>query len=369
MISDQIDPRLINIFKDLISIEGLSGSERHVFNYIKLFLNNLNLAVEDDYLKIHPKGNSGNLKCKIGNGGNTAFLAHMDTARSTKNVISVVSNDRIQSKDDTVLGVDNRAGIAILLYTIEKIIKNYKRVPDFTVAFTICEETTLFGSDNINLDNIDMAYVFDSALRPGNFISQSYGAKSFKIIVHGKASHSGIAPEKGISAIQIAAKAIDNLNLGKIDDFTTINIGKIDGGESVNVVPAQTIVLGEIRSLIQDNVQTVLKDVKQKFTNAAESFSGKIEMSSFWDFKPYKTNLKSKVYKRLCDAIKKVGLEPNPAISAGGSDANSLNKRGIPTINIGIGAQNPHSNDEFILLEDFQKSAEIALQLIKYNKA
>ena len=61
-------------------------------------------------------------------------------------------------------------------------------------------------------------------------------------------------------------------------------------------------------------------------------------------------------------------MKPNPAISAGGSDANSLNKRKIPTINIGIGAQNPHSEDEFILLEDLHNSTEIALHLIKHGE-
>jgi tripeptide aminopeptidase len=284
-------------------------------------------------------------------------------------VIPVISNGKIQSDGKTVLGVDNRAGIAVILYTIEKIIKNHKKIPNLTIAFTVCEETSLLGSNNINLDNIEMAYVFDSALQPGNFISQSYGAKSFKIIVHGKASHSGIAPEKGINAIQIAAKAINNLRLGKIAEFTTLNIGKINGGESVNVVPAQTIIHGEIRSLFDDRVQTVLEDIEEKFIEAAKNYNGRIEMTSSWDFKPYKISTESKIYGRIYNVIKKIGLEPNPAISAGGSDANSLNKRGIPTINLGIGAQNPHSNDEFILLEDLHKSTEIALQLIKYNKA
>jgi len=360
-----IDNRLLQIFQELILIEGLSGHEKNVADYIKKFLHNLDLECTEDNSSIFSKGNSGNILCKIGTGGSTALLAHMDTARSTKEVKPIITNDRIHSDGSTVLGVDNRAGIAIILYAVEKFLKNYTYKPDLTLAFTICEETSMFGSNHIELENIKMAYVFDSALRPGKFISQSYGSKSFKIMIHGKASHSGIAPEKGISAIQIAAKAINNLQLGKLENSTTLNIGKILGGESINVIPAQAILEGEIRSLDQDNVDMVLKDVEKKFVEAAESLNGKMEMTSCWDFKPYQTSAKSAVYQRLYNAIKNVGLEPSPTISAGGSDANSLNKRGIPTINIGIGAQNPHSNDEFILLEDFQKSAEIAFQLIK----
>ena len=65
--------------------------------------------------------------------------------------------------------------------------------------------------------------------------------------------------------------------------------------------------------------------------------------------------------------IKKVGLKPTPKKSLGGSDANSLNSRGIKTINLGIGAQKPHSNEEFIYVEDLVKASEIAIELIKQN--
>ncbi|MFC2088036.1 M20/M25/M40 family metallo-hydrolase [Calditrichota bacterium] len=368
MISNKIDPRIIDIFKELISIEGLSGNERHVADYIKNFLKKYNLSIKEDNCKIYSQGNSGNLICKIGNGGNTVFVAHMDTARSTKSVNPVISNDRIESSGDTILGADNRAGIAVILYSVEKAIEDNKKIPNITLAFTVCEETSLLGSDNIKLDNINVAYVFDSALRPGNFISQSYGAKSFKIIVNGRASHSGLAPEKGINAIQIAAKAINKLHLGRVNNNTTVNIGKINGGEGINVVPAKTIIEGEVRSLTMDSIETVIQDIEHQFKSVATEIGGEIEVTTRLDFAPYKVSSESEVCKRLTKAIIKVGLKPMPSISAGGSDANSLNRRGIPTINLGIGAQNPHSNNEYILLEDFQKSAEIAAQLINLKK-
>lgn len=364
MADHQVDSRLLEIFKKLIVIEGLSGNERLVADYITKFLMNLNLKTIEDNCKLYSKGNCGNLICKIGSGGNTAIFTHMDTARSTKNVYPTISTDRVHSDGTTVLGADNRAGIAIILYTIEKILKYSNNIPNVTLAFTICEETSLIGSDHIKLDNIEKAYVFDSALRPGNFIAQAYGAKNFKIKIYGKASHSGLNPEKGINAIQIAAKAINNLNLGKIGNSTTLNIGKISGGDRINVVPDHTIVRGEVRSLSLKSIETVIQDVAQKFKNATDELKGKFEIVSKLDFEPFEISAEDIVYQRLITAIEKVGLNPNPSISAGGSDANSLNKNGIPALNLGIGAQNPHSNDEFILLEDLQKSADLAFQLI-----
>jgi tripeptide aminopeptidase len=57
-------------------------------------------------------------------------------------------------------------------------------------------------------------------------------------------------------------------------------------------------------------------------------------------------------------------LEPEPTIAAGGSDANSLNARGLPAVNLGVGAQNPHSTKEFVLLEDLAMDLEMAKHLV-----
>jgi len=95
--------------------------------------------------------------------------------------------------------------------------------------------------------------------------------------------------------------------------------------------------------------------------------NGKIDVHSFWDFKPFTVPESSFAFKETVRVLKKVGLDPTPKISLGGSDANSLNERGIESINLGIGAQNPHSNDEFIFIEDLVKSVEIALELVRKN--
>ncbi len=205
------------------------------------------------------------------------------------------------------------------------------------------------------------------AYRPGNFVYSSCGSLGFKIKVIGKASHSGIAPEKGINSLQIAAKAISNLPLGRIDDETTINIGILKGGTAVNVIPEITELDGEIRSFDIDKVESYFKICLDTFKREAEGLGGKIEFDSVWDFKPYSVPEDSYVFKEIKSALEKVGLKPAPRISLGGSDANSLNENGIVSVNLGIGAQNPHSNDEFVYIEDLVKNVEIALELVKEN--
>jgi tripeptide aminopeptidase len=360
------EKRLIELFLEVVKIDALSGNEKPVADFIKTFLNKFNYNIELDESDKYSKSNTGNLICKIGSGGDFVFTSHMDTARSTKNVKPIITDDKITSSGDTVLGVDNRVGVAVLLFTLERIAQENIPVKDFTIAFTTCEETTLYGSKYLGLNgNIKKGFVFDSGYRPGDFIYSACGAIGFVLKVIGKASHSGISPEKGINSLQVASKAICKLPLGRIDEETTMNIGIIKSGSAVNVIPEFTEMDGEVRSFNLKKAENYFDSLLNTFHNEAKELNAKIEYDHFWDFKPYSVDEKEDVYKEIVNAITKVGLSPRPRISLGGSDANSLNAKGIKSVNIGIGAQNPHSNDEFIFIEDLIKTAEIALELIK----
>lgn len=358
--------RLIEIFLQIIKINALSGNEKPLADFIYSFLSNLGYNCEFDDSAKYTNSNTGNLICKVGTGGNIVLTAHMDTARPTENVKPIILENKITSSGDTVLGVDNREGVAVLLYTLERIAKDKIPVKDFTVAFTTCEETTLFGSKYLGLNgNIKKGFVFDSGYPPGNFIYSACGAIGFNMKVFGKASHSGIAPERGINSLLITTKAINKIPLGRIDDETTMNIGTLKSGSAVNVIPELTELVGEVRSFNLEKAEKYFQLLVKTFEEEAKSANARIEYDYYWDFKPYTINENSEVYKEIVKAITKVGLIPEPKISLGGSDANSLNANGIESVNIGIGAQNPHSNDEFVFIEDLINSAEIALELVR----
>jgi len=361
-----MEKRLLEIFLELVKIEAPSASEKKIANYLIGFLEKLGLEPAEDSTSDISGGDSGNVVCRIGTGGNYVMLSHMDTARSTKHLMPQVLSDRITSDGTTILGADNRAGITALIYSLEKLIKEKIPLKDFTLAFTTQEETTLNGSQNLSLDdNVKMGFVFDSHLKPGNFICESAGSKGFKITVKGKASHSGLAPENGIDSIKIAAVAISKIKLGKIDADTTANIGMINGGTATNVVPEFTTLHGEIRSTIPSKIDAKLSEIKDEFMKAAELYKGVCEFESFWNFRPYSISPENETYRTIEKVISRAGLKPVPKVSKGGSDANSLNAKGISTVNLGIGAENPHANDEYILFEDLRKTADIATELMK----
>ncbi|MFC1543222.1 M20/M25/M40 family metallo-hydrolase [Candidatus Neomarinimicrobiota bacterium] len=357
---------LTHLFLQLTAIDATSGGERPVVEFIRNFLADREISIGEDDANADSNGSTGNVICEIGGGGEIVLLAHMDTAQPTADLKPRIQADRITSDGTTILGADDRAGIAVLLHTLEQAAINSEAYSDFTVVFTVCEETDLSGSKHLALDDrIRMGYALDSADRPGHFTHATYGAVRFIADVQGKAAHAGLEPEKGVDSIQAASRAISGLPTGRFEGDLTVNIGKISGGTAVNVVPARTTVKGEVRGRMHERVEETVKLIEGRFTTAVKELGASVDFTSIWDFEPYFIDPGHEVYKRLTAALEAVGLEPVPHVSAGGSDANSLNAKGIPALNIGIGAQQPHSNDEFIMIEDLVKTAETIKELLR----
>jgi tripeptide aminopeptidase len=358
------ESRLIELFLRLAPIEALSQHEAAVADFAGDFLSGLGLRPYRDDSRQRTGSDTGNLLCRVGDGGEALFLAHMDTARSTATVRPQVLADRIVSDGTTVLGVDNRAGMALILHALETHLAG-GRPGNFTVAFTVCEETTLAGSLALDLDpRLRKCFIFDSSLPPGSFITSGSGAKTFNVSVRGVAAHSGLAPEKGINAIAVAARALARVEQGRVDESTTVNVGTFQGGTAVNVVSESAALLGEVRSRDMAHIDETLARIRLRFEEEARAAGAGLDFADQWDFRPYDIPADAPVALDVAAALAASGLAPNPVASLAGSDANSLNGRGLPAINLGIGARNPHANDEFILRADFRNACALALELM-----
>ena len=359
------DSRLVELLLELARLDGRSGKEKPVAEYVIRFLRRLGLSAAADGTRGRTGSDTGNVIARYKGGGDFALLAHMDSARSTKDTRAIVSSRRIASDGNGQLGVDDRAGIAAILHAVETAMRRRPAVKPFTAAFTVMEETTMGGSVNLRLGRkIRAGFLFDSSLDPGCFAFRSPGAMSYVARVIGKASHAGIAPEKGINAVAIAARAVTRLRQGRLDRETTANVGIIQGGEATNVVPPSASVEGEVRSMDPAKVVRELARVRSAFAAAVRAGGGRLRFESHWEFKPYRLAEDSFVFQAAAAAIRRVGLEPRPVPSHGGSDANQLNAAGVPSVNFGTGARNPHSNEEYILREHLRRSSAIALALI-----
>lgn len=362
---------LIRLFRDLAKIDAVSYKERAIADYIKKRLISSGCSVKEDNAGSKIGGNCGNLICVpkniYKNSQRIGLFSHMDTITPTRELKLVIDSERIQSDGTTIAGVDNRAGVAILIYLLEEISRNNIPCKDFAVIFTVAEEPGMYGAENLDFEKfgLKMGVVFDCSKRPGYFISSCAGSCEFKAKFMGKSAHSGVAPEKGINAIVMAGKAISAVKFGRINKTSTCNVGKIQGGTETNVVPKQVVVEGEVRAKSMKTVNDRLEIIRKAFEMTAERMAGKMEFETSLSFSPYNIAPRSAVYQLVTKALKKVKIQPKPVFYTGGSDANPLNQRGLPTINIGIGAQAPHSHNESILIEDFIKDVQIAYELVK----
>jgi len=364
---------LVSLFLDAVKVDALSLREQGMAHFVREALGGLPLEIREDETGRRINGECGNLIC-IPHGFDAnrpaiALLAHMDTPRSTAHVRPVLTDLHIASDGTTALGVDNRAGSSVLLHVLQRHVAS-KSAGNFVVVFTVAEEIGLFGSKHVDLSpfNVNMCFVFDCSKRPGTFIQSAVGCTLYNATFVGKSSHAAVAPEKGVNAIQIAARALSQVPMGRLNPTMTSNVGMIAGGTATNVVPDRCTIRGEVREFDQRPIDDHLAWLEQLFRAVAKDAGGDVEFERIEDFAPFRLAADSDVFELTVDVLRSLGLSPNPIEYLGGSDANMLNAKGIPSVNLGIGAQNPHGNDEFILIEDLHTSAEIAFELIERSR-
>jgi tripeptide aminopeptidase len=366
------DP-LVNLFLDAVKVDAMSLKERPMADFVVRALTGLPVEIREDNVAPRFGGECGNLICIPHSFDPSrpaiALLAHMDTPRPTASVRPIIKDSRIESDGTTALGVDNRAGTSVLLHALREHLASSMSA-NFITVFTVAEEVGPYGSRYVNLApyNVKLCFVFDCSRRPGTFIKAAVGCSAFRATFVGRSSHAAVEPEKGVNAIHVAAQALAQMRVGRLSPTMTSNIGMISGGTATNVVPDQCIVHGEVREFQPELIIKQLEIVEQTFRSVAASNGGSLELTTTVDFAPFRLHEDDTVVSITKEVLQQVGLSPEPIDYLGGSDANELNAKGIPSVNLGIGAQNPHGNDEFILIEDLHKSAEIALRLIERSK-
>jgi tripeptide aminopeptidase len=244
------------------------------------------------------------------------------------------------------------------------------------IVFTVCEEIGLLGAKNLDFSLLSstFGYALDATDING-LVTQAPSSNRLEFKVHGKDSHAGAAPEKGINAIHIAAKAISGLQLGRIDSETTCNIGVIEGGRAANIVPNLVTVKGEVRSHDQNKLASKTDEIITAFQKAVElmkpdgSTNGlpRLDYSVELDFAATHIMETDPVVTLAKKAASNLGRSLKTKRSGGGADANIFFSRGIMTGVLGTGMSDMHSLRESILLDDMVKSAELVLEIIQLH--
>lgn len=350
--------RLVSLFLELINIDSPSGFERAIADVLKNKLEERGFQVREDDAaaklarespaKRLPKGTAGNLiatRKGTTDAPHLLFMAHMDTVVSNKGVHAIREHGVIKTDEKTILGADDKAGIAGILEAFS--IVQEKNLPhgDVTVVFSICEELGLYGAKYLDVESlhVDFGYVLDSGGPPEKVIGAAPYEVDYRITVHGKAAHSGVNPEDGINALAAACSAVSQIKQGRMDEHSTRNIGVFRAGETTNTVCDRAHLEGEARSLDKKKVDALVAEVRQAFERACSTFHATFEMEVEEAYSGFQLAENDDVVKHAFKALKTMGLTPELAERGGGSDTNVLNGRGIPAVNLGVGASRDHT--------------------------
>jgi tripeptide aminopeptidase len=299
----------------------------------------------------------------------------MDTVMPGRGIKPIREKDRIHTDGTTILGADDKSGLAIILEVLRVLRERKLPHPPIEVAFTICEETGLLGAKQLDLERLSAqdGLVLDSG--PANSLfTRGPAADRLEFTVHGLAAHAGVCPEMGINAIRIAAEAISKMKLGRIDPDTTANIGIIQGGAAINIVPDQVVVKGEARSHDEAKLEAQSAHMARCFHEAAEAhvlmcgdeiIQARIEANVSRDYNRMNLDESAPVVRWVLAASRALNVKIECEKTGGGCDANVFNSQGRNIANLGTGMRDIHTTHEYLLLEEFFQTARVVLQMLQ----
>ncbi|MFW8599764.1 M20/M25/M40 family metallo-hydrolase [Enterococcus innesii] len=365
-----LSERMIQNFSNLVSIDSISRSEEKVHDYLKKKFRDLKLKVTEDNSKIKTSLGANNLIATLEGTSEKEplfFSCHTDTVSPGEGIEVVEEDGKLFSKGDTILGADDKAGIAIIIEAIQQI--QEQGIPHGKVEFVFSpgEEIGLIGSSALKMDMLTATngYVLDSGGVVGRVTIASPTLYMYDVTISGVAAHAGIEPEKGISAISILADALQNIQIGRLDETTTANIGVIQGGESTNVVLDHMLIKGEVRSVDPQKANILIQEVSNYFRQAAKKHGGSVTIEIKRMATGFHINDDENVMKTFLKSAKNLGLEVVREVSGGGSDANSFNEKGKKAVNLSIGYEKIHTTDEYIPVEEMKKAVQLVIEIIK----
>jgi tripeptide aminopeptidase len=184
------------------------------------------------------------------------------------------------------------------------------------------------------------------------------------IEITGKGAHSGMEPEKGISAIKAASLAIATLKDGRIDPETTANFGIIQGGLIRNGVPEKCTIKAEVRSLNHEKCITLSNTYKEVFEVIAHSIGAKAEVNLNLAYKATRISEDAPMVQVAKKALKSVGIEPKIIAITGGLESAIYNEKGIEMIPIGNGVKSEHTTSENVSVEDMKKVVQVLQHIL-----
>ena len=283
----------------------------------------------------------------------------------------VIGQDIIVTDGTTLLGADDKAGVAIIMDVV-RYLKEHPEIlhGDIKIAFTPDEEIGR-GVENFNVDYFaaDFAYTLDgSDMHVLNF--ENFNAASADVIIKGSSIHPGDAKDKMVNAILVAMEFNALLPKEDVPHLT-------EGYQGFNHV---TNIEGEVEGakmhyIIRNHDRDKLEKQKSDFLKAAASLNaqygeGTVNLTLKDSYRNMGSLLKAnpEALNRVYDTYKRLGIEVVALPIRGGTDGAQLSYRGLLTPNLGTGGYNFHGKYEFVSLTQMKKMVQVVTDLVTHRK-
>jgi tripeptide aminopeptidase len=278
-----------------------------------------------------------------------------------------VGHDIVTSDGTTLLGADDKAGIAEIMAAVAYLVRHPELPrPPLRVAFTVDEEVGR-GAEDFDLEafGADVAYTLDGS-GLGELEIETFSAKSVRVTIRGLSVHPGTAKGKLVNAVKLAAGLVESLPDDRLSPETTedregyVHPHRISGNAEEAIVDF----------IVRDHDDTLLEEHARLLRTLAEAVAEREprahveieERDSYRNMRPF-IEATPRVVEAALEAIRRSGVEPRLAITRGGTDGAVLSSRGLPTPNLFTGGQEYHSVREWASVQDMAAAAATIVEL------
>ena len=278
-----------------------------------------------------------------------------------------VGHDLVTSDGTTLLGADDKAGVAEIMAAVAYLARHPERPrAPIRVAFTVDEEVGR-GAEDFDLEafGADVAYTLDGS-GLGEVEVETFSAKSIRVTIRGLSVHPGSAKGKLVNAVKLAAELVTSLPEGRLSPETTeqregfVHPHRVSGNAEEAVV--DFIVRDHEDELLERHAELLVGLARQVEEREPRA---KVEVEARDSYRNMRRYIERdpRVVEAAFEAIRRVGVEPRLAITRGGTDGARLSERGLPTPNLFTGGQEYHSVREWASVQDMAAAAAVVVEL------
>jgi tripeptide aminopeptidase len=279
-----------------------------------------------------------------------------------------VGHHIVTSDGTTLLGADDKAGIAEIMAAVAYLVRHPERPrAPIRVAFTVDEEVGR-GAEDFDLDEFgaDLAYTLDGS-GLGELDVETFSAKSIRVTIRGLSVHPGRAKGKLVNAVKLASALVGSVPADRLSPETTegregyVHPHRISGNAEQAIV--DFIVRDHDDVLLEQHAQ-LLRQLADRVTEREPRAFVDVEvLDSYRNMGPF-IQRNPRVVDAALEAMRRAGVEPELAITRGGTDGAVLSAQGLPTPNLFTGGQEYHSVREWASVQDMAAAAATVVELV-----